>query len=139
MHRGICASHPAGPVSCASHLTMILAKFDQSASSPCMHGGVCLPPNRTLVYIVPHTQLFLAEIDQGASSPCMHGGVCASQPTGPVCILCLTLNNSFLQSLTSVPPPLVCMEVCVPPIQQGLCVTVQEQGTEANTVTPVSN
>ena len=90
------------------------------------------------MYIVPHTQQSLAEFDQCASSPCMHGGVCASHPTGPVCILCLTLKN-LLQSLTSVPPPLVCTEGCVPPIQQGLCVTVQEQGTEANTATPVSN
>ena len=79
---------------------------------------------------MPITQLFLAEFDQCASSPCMHGGVCASHPTGPVCILYLSLNNSFLQSLTSVPPPLVCTEVCVPPIQQDLCVTVQEQVTE---------
>ena len=116
-----------------------LTEFDQCTSSPCMHGGVCLPSNRTLVYIVPHTQLFLAEFGQCASSPCMHGGVCASHLTEPVCILYLSLNNSFLQSLTSVPPPLVCTEVYVPLIQQDLCVTVQEQGTEADTVTPVSN
>ena len=31
-------------------------------------------------------------------------------------------QQSLLQSLTSVPPPLVCTEVCVPPIQQDLLV-----------------
>ena len=83
---------------------------------------VCVPPIQQDLLVVPITQLFLAEFDQCASSPCMHRGVCASHPTGPVCILYLSLNNSFLQSLTSVSPPLVCTEVCVPPIQQDLLV-----------------
>ena len=66
------------------------------------------------MYIMPHTQFFLTEFDQCASSPCMHGCACASHPTGPVCILCLTLNN-LLQSLTSVPPPLYARRgVCLP-------------------------
>ena len=100
----------------------------------------CLSSNRTCVHCTSHpTIYFLTEFDQCPSSPCMHGNVCASHPTGPVYIVPLTQQSVFLQSLTSAPLPRVCMEVCVPLTQQDLNVTAQEQATEANIVTQVSN
>ena len=51
----------------------------------------------------------------------------------------LTQQSFILQSLTSVPLRRVCMEVTVPLTRQDLCVTVQEQVTEANIVTQVSD
>ena len=40
--------------------------------------------------------------------------MCASHPTGAVFVLPLTQQSIFLQSLSSVPFPRVCMDVCVP-------------------------
>ena len=94
-----------------------------------------LPPNRACEHCASKLTIWLlAEFDWCASDPCLER--CVPLIQRDLLVVPLT-QRFFLQSLTSVPPPRVCTEVCVPPIKQDSCVYCASHSILSYRVWPV--